>query len=117
MLAGSGNTSRSNLDQSNSQIMITKSLLRTSGVSGIPGSGPRVERSRFVTSSSDEEPRGLKRSYLDRKKNEEKSFKKGQRGVLGAVDLSQIPGTGDADGLGVLCISDEVDFVGTVEEQ
>ena len=113
-MADSVNSSRSNV--SNSQIVLTRELLR-SKESGLRRRAPRVERSRLVTSSSDDEPRGLKRTYLDRKKGGEMSFKKGLKGVLGTVDLSQIPGTGDADGLGVLCTSDEVDFVGTVEDQ
>ena len=96
--------------------MIAKELLRGSGTSRTLSKAPRVERSRLVTSSSDEEHQGLKRTYLDRKKPGEQSLKTIQRGALGAVDLSQIPGTGDADGIGVLCTSDEVDFVGNIEE-
>ena len=68
------NTSRhssvrgSNLEQSNSQFMIAKELLRGNGTSRTVSKAPRVERSRLVTSSSDEEHQGLKRTYLDRKK-------------------------------------------------
>jgi hypothetical protein len=78
---------------------------------------PRVERSRLVTSSSDEETtQGLKRTYLDRNKAEVKARSKAkkQRGILGAVNLSGIPvASGEVDGIGALCTSDEVDFAAT----
>lgn len=108
------NLEKSNLDKSNSQILVSKEIPRSVITSA---RAPRVERSRMGTSSSDDEHQGLKRSYLDRKKKEERVSKRRMRNVIGAGDLSQIAGTGDADGNGVLCTSDEVDLLGTVEEQ
>ena len=70
----------------------------------------------MVTSSSDEETQGLKRTYLDRQRSGKKSLKQAKKrgGILGSADLSGIPVVaGDGDGIGALCTSDEVDFVGT----